>query len=323
MIRMSFESALRHKEENFIKFKQDFGHRYGSQTYHLLDFDRFCLSEFPDYDKLTEEMVMKWAVIKPTENSNGYISRISVVRQFGKYLTMLGEDAFILPDGLKGGNMPLMPYVFTQESLKSFWDYTDSMERYYQSTVRHLVAPVMFGYMYCCGLRPIEAIRLKRSDINLKTGRIFISESKYNRERIIYASDDLMVLTQNYLTQIIPIFPDSEALFVDRKGKPLSQSVHQYLFEHCRDGSGIRATGTRQPNLYSFRHSFATHRIYQWQKEGKDIDSLLPGLSAYMGHSHYSHTLYYLHLLPEIFSDMAGFDFERFSNIIPEVDRHE
>lgn len=107
MIRMSFKSALRHKEEAFIKFKQTFGHRYESQTYHLLDFDRFCLDEFPDSDKLTEEMVMKWAVIKQTENSNGYISRISVVRQFGKYLSMLGEDAFILPDGLKGGDMPL------------------------------------------------------------------------------------------------------------------------------------------------------------------------------------------------------------------------
>ena len=75
MIRMSFESALRHKEEHFIQFKQNFGHRYESQTYHLLDFDRFCLAEFPDSDKLTEEMVMKWAVIKPTENSNGYISK--------------------------------------------------------------------------------------------------------------------------------------------------------------------------------------------------------------------------------------------------------
>ena len=323
MIRMSFESALCHKEEAFIKFKQSFGHRYESQTYHLLDFDRFCLAEFPDSDKLTEEMVMKWAVIKPTENSNGYISRISVVRQFGMYLSMLGEEAFILPDGLKGGDIPLMPYVFTPESLKSFFDYTDSMERYYQSTARHLVAPVMFRYMYCCGLRPIEARRLKRHDVNLKTGRIFISESKYNKERIIYAPGDLIDLTRNYLRQIAHVFPDSEAMFVDRKGNTLSQSVHQYLFAHCRDCSGIKAVGTRQPNLYSFRHSFATHRIYRWHKEGKDIDAFLPGLSAYMGHSHYSHTLCYLHLLPEIFSDMTGFDFERFSNIIPEVDSND
>ena len=47
MIRMKFESALRQKEEAFIKFKKDFGHVYDSQTYHLLDFDRFCLAEYP------------------------------------------------------------------------------------------------------------------------------------------------------------------------------------------------------------------------------------------------------------------------------------
>ena len=41
MIRMKFESSLRHKEEAFIEFKKGFGHVYSSQTYHLLDFDRF------------------------------------------------------------------------------------------------------------------------------------------------------------------------------------------------------------------------------------------------------------------------------------------
>ena len=43
-------------------------------------------------------------------------------------------------------------------------------------------------------------------------------------------------------------------------------------------------------------------------KEGKDISTLLPSLSAYMGHSKYQHTLYYLHFLPEQFSEMSGFD---------------
>lgn len=319
MIKISFGSAFREKEENFINFKQNFGHNYESQTYHLLDFDRFCQDEFPEAEYLTEEVAMKWAVIKPTENSNGYLSRISVVRQFGKYLCMLGEDAFILPDGLRGGDMPLMPYIFTQESLKAFFEFTDSMERYYQSPVRHLVAPVMFRYMYCCGLRPIEARRLKRCDVNVDSGRIFISESKHNKERIVYAPVDLMELTIDYLRRITSVFPDSEAMFVDRKGKSFSQSSHQYLFEVCRDGSGIKAAGTRQPNLYSFRHPFATHRIYKWYKDGKSIDTCLPGLSAYMGHSKYSHTLYYLHFLPELFSDMAGYNFERFSNLIPEV----
>ena len=108
-------------------------------------------------------------------------------------------------------------------------------------------------------------------------------------------------------------------MFIDRKGRHMSRDVHQYLFEHCREGSGIKASGTRNPNLYSFRHSFATHRIYRWRKEGLDIASLLPGLSVYMGHTKYQHTLYYLHFLPELFSSMAGFDYEQFSDILPEV----
>lgn len=319
MIKMKFESGLRQKEEAFIQFKKDFGHAYESQTYHLLEFDRFCLAKYPNAETLTEEMVMKWSVIKSTETSKGYVSRITPLRQFGKYLVMTGEDAFVLPGGLKGGDMPLMPYVFTKESLQSFFNYTDTMERYYQSTVRHLVAPVMFRYMYCCGLRPIEARRLNRDDVNLKTGRVFIGESKYNRERIVYVPDDLLSLTDVYLQKINMVFPDSTALFVDRKGCSVSQEAHQYLFEICRNGSGMKASGTRQPTMYSFRHSFATHRIYLWHKEGKDIGSLLPGLSAYMGHSHLQNTLYYLHFLPELFSDMAGFDFEQLSEIIPEV----
>ena len=273
MIRMKFESALRQKEEAFIKFKKDFGHVYDSQTYHLLDFDRFCLAEYPEEDSLTEDMVMRWSVIKDTETSNGYISRITTVRQFGKYLAMMGEDAFILPEGLKGGDI----------------------------------------------LRPIEARRMDREDVNLKTGRIFVRESKYNKERVIYAPDELLSLTRDYLGKIAAVFPGSAALFVDRKGGRLSKDAHQYLFEHCRAGSGIKESGTKRPNMYSFRHSFATHRIYQWHKDGKYISSLLPGLSAYMGHTRYQHTLYYLHFLPELFSDMAGFDLEQFSEIIPGV----
>ena len=323
MIRMKFESSLRHKEEAFIKFKKDFGHAYNAQTYYLLEFDRFCIAEYPNATTLTEEMVMRWSVIKPTETSNGYVSRITTLRQFGKYLVMTGEKAFILPPGLKGGNMPLTPYIFTQESLNAFFSFTDTMERYYQSPVRHLVAPVIFRYMYCCGLRPAEARRLNREDVDLRTGRVFIRESKYNKERIVYAPEDLLSLTKVYLQQISMAFPNSDALFVDRKGCHLPKDSHQYLFEICRDGSELKASGIKQPNMYSFRHSFATHRIYQWDKEGKNIDSLLPGLSAYMGHSQLQNTLYYLHFLPELFSDMAGFDFEQFSEIIPEVSEDE
>ena len=214
-------------------------------------------------------------------------------------------------------------YIFSEATLRQFLGYTDSMERYYQSKVRHLVAPVMFRFMYCCGLRPCEARNLDRADINFENGRVFIRESKHYKERVVYAPDSLMPIILEYMKDIDCIFPDRQPLFIDRNGIRYSYGAQQYLFEHCRDHSGIKWSGTKAPNLYSFRHTFATHRIYRWFKEGKDLGAYLPKLSAYMGHSHYEHTLYYLHFVPDIFSDMTGFDFERFSYLIPEVAYHE
>lgn len=319
---MNFKSAFKEKEEAFLQFKFDFGHNYEKQKYHLLDFDRFCFERYPNERNLTEEIVMAWAVIKPTETSNGYSNRIVTIRQFGKFLTIKGEDAFILPSGLKGGDMPLMPYVFSKESLKTFFQFTDRIPKAYRSPVRHLVAPVMFRYMYCCGLRPSEARKLTKEDVNLQNGRIFIAESKHYKERIIYADEELMTLTEEYLHRLDLALPDSKVLFPCRKGNQLSYYVQQDMFDFCRDHSEIHAAGTKPPNLYSFRHSFATHRIYTWYKEGRDIGSVLPALSAYMGHTHYQHTLYYLHFLPELFTEMSGFDFEQFSGLLPEVE-HE
>lgn len=154
MIRMTFQSGLKEKEKQFVAFTQQFGHTYEARIYNLLDFDRFCAANYPERDTLDQDIVLKWAVIRPTETANGFAARISAVRQFGKYLAMLGEDAYIIQDGFRGGDMPLMPYIFSEATQRQFLGYTDSMERYYQSTVRHLVTPVMFRFMYCCGLRP-------------------------------------------------------------------------------------------------------------------------------------------------------------------------
>lgn len=58
-------------------------------------------------------------------------------------------------------------------------------------------------------------------------------------------------------------------------------------------------------------------------KDGRDIDTCLPFLSAYMGHAHLSQTAYYIHLVPEIFPTLSGLDWERFSKLIPEVAEDE
>jgi hypothetical protein len=39
-----------------------------------------------------------------------------------------------------------------------------------------------------------------------------------------------------------------------------------------------------------------------------------------MGHAHFEHTAYYIHLVPEYFPQMAQMDFGRFADLLPEVE---
>ena len=68
--------------------------------------------------------------------------------------------------------------------------------------------------------------------------------------------------------------------------------------------AGISGYGEIRPRLYDLRHTFATHRLYQWVKEGKDINACLAYLSEYMGHSNLESTAYYIHLLPTLYTDL-------------------
>ncbi|OBR94137.1 tyrosine recombinase XerC [Clostridium ragsdalei P11] len=314
-----FRSGFSKQLSEFLNFKREFGHPYKNGAYYLMDFDRFCSDKYPNAEILNSDIAMEWSCIRQVENSNGFISRITPLRQFGKYLVQKGINAFILPDGLHGNSMPKIPYVFSDASLQQFFTVVDHMSPYYQSAVRHLVAPVMFRYMYCCGLRPREARCLHKEDVNLKTGRIFIRESKGHKERFIIIPQELIRLTVIYLKEISLFFPESTALFIDRKGRFMTYDTQKYLFSHCRELADIKAAGSKEVNLYSFRHTFATFRIYKWIKEGKDIDTLLPCLSSYMGHEKIENTLYYLHLVPEAFTNMTGINLKQFNYLIPEV----
>ena len=55
-----------------------------------------------------------------------------------------------------------------------------------------------------------------------------------------------------------------------------------------------------QPRIHDLRHTFATHRLIQWYKEGVDVQQMLPILSTYLGHTSIKYTSVYLTMTPEL-----------------------
>jgi integrase len=60
------------------------------------------------------------------------------------------------------------------------------------------------------------------------------------------------------------------------------------------------AKGRIGPRPYDLRHAFAIRRLSQWYKQGVDLQTRLPWLSAYMGHVDIMGTETYLNATPEL-----------------------
>lgn len=319
----TFESCFASRIEALIAQKNALGFSYLESSRILRDFDRFCLANFPQESGLTKEICFAWATRKETECSNTFRNRLMPVRELARYLNRSGETAYVLPPNIARKGTPYAPYIYTEEEILRIWEVLDHLKPRGNYPIRHLVIPAMVKLLYCCGLRPAEARRLSVDDVDLRKGRLNIMESKQHRSRIVMLADDVTEMLSSYDTTVstfmperVPFFPNSEGGYYGKAG--LDKTFRKVLKEANITGSGQRA-----PRLYDFRHTFATHRLYRWVRESKDLDAMLPYLSAYMGHAQLSDTHYYIHLVPGLFEEMSGFDFSSAELLLPEVKESE
>lgn len=313
-----FKSNFKEHIESLLLQKHALGYPYIDSERILKTFDRFCLENFPDETELTKEIGMEWAQIKPTEHANGFRNRLMPVRELAKYMHSIGINAFLIPVDLARKTPRPAVHVYTSEELSAFFSAADSLPCKPNTPARHLIVPVFFRILYCCGLRPGEARNLLVKNISLDTGVIRILESKGHNDRIVILSEELRLLCLKYDEKVGQIFPGRRYFFPSLLDRPYTKPWLKKTFWLLWKRAGITQFSGRTPTPYSFRHTFATNCLYNFVKEGRDVNACLPYLSAYMGHAQLSDTAYYIHLIPEFFPQMA--DMDGFSKLIPEVD---
>ena len=170
----TFKSRFATRIQEFIAQKNALGFGYLESSRLLRDFDRFCLTYFPDADSLTENLCLAWATKKDTEGNNTFRNRMMPVREFARYLNRNGENAYVLPPDIARKDAPYAPYIYTKAEIQAIWNVLDALKPRGGFPVRHFVIPAMVKLLYCCGLRPAEARRLRVGDVNLEKGRLNI-----------------------------------------------------------------------------------------------------------------------------------------------------
>lgn len=319
----TFESLFAERLRGFVQQKNAVGFPYHESSRLLLDFDQFCLDRFPSETVLTKEICLAWAVRKDTEGNNTFRNRLMPVREFARYLNRCGELAFVLTPNFAKKGPRHIPHIYSEEEITALWDVLDHLRPRKGYPIRHFVFPTLIRLLYCCGLRPCEARKLRVADVDLEKGRLDIVESKGHKSRIVMMADDVTEICRRYNETVSKIMPGRELFFPDSNGNIYGKVGLEKTFRIAKAKAGIGTSGEYSPRLYDFRHTFATHRLYQWMHEGKDVTAMLPYLSAYMGHAQLSDTYYYIHLVPGLFETMAGFDYSASEHLLPEVEYDE
>lgn len=303
--------------DEFIKYRGASGFATETAECMLRMFTRYCLQFFPDAQTIDQEMLDSWLQYHPYSN-NYYISFISILRKFTRYIAFLGEDVFIPDDDYCAKYIPFIPYNFQDEELRQLFN---SIDAYVGSTTNkrdkpEQILPVLFRMMYCCGMRPGEPCNLLVEDVNLETGDIYIRNTKKHKDRHIIMSQDLLNLCRKYDALV-----GSRTYFFEFRGQKLNCHWISERFRVCWKRSGLNQD--RIPRPYDLRHAFASRNIMKWVDQKLDVMVLLPFLSSYMGHSTIDSTLYYVHMLPERIRQSAGIDWDQFAQIYGEEALYE
>ena len=254
----TFKSCFASQIEDFIAQKNALGFGYLESSRLLRDFDRFCLTHFPEENTLTKELCLAWATKKDTEGNNTFRNRMMPVREFARYLNRNGEAAYILPPDIARKDAPYAPYIYTEAEIQAIWNVLDALKPRRGFPVRHFVIPAMVKLLYCCGLRPAEVRRLRVRDVDLDKGRLNIMESKQHRSRIVMMADDVVEMLSNCNAVVSAVMPGREPFFPNTEGGYYGKRGLEKTFRQTLRKADIDRTGRRSPRLYDFRHTFAT-----------------------------------------------------------------
>lgn len=315
-----FKSSFKPAITEYLGFRSAMGYSNDHED-QLWHFDRYCREHYPKQTELTKESVRGWFYDEIASGRACLVNKAAAIRLFAKYL---GASAYVLPMSCVPKTPDYLPYILTDNELGALFHAAD-MKINKKDPFFCKTASVLLRLLYSCGLRPNEGRNLKQEHINLETGEIFITKTKNRKERIVVASDDMLLLLKRYHSQRIILGRDNTNFFIHTDTSPITSQQLTVLVKSCWAAANPAVCPGLLPRLrpYDLRHRFASTVLQCWLDEGKNLYAMLPYLRAYMGHEKFSDTAYYIHILPERLMESRGVNWENIDRIGIEVDLWE
>ena len=172
-----------------------------------------------------------------------------------------------------------LPSIKHESKLPVILNRTELKELFKAPTL--LKHSIVLALIYSAGMRGQEAVNLKLSDIDFERRTIHIRQSKYKKDRIVPLSNVMARGLRNYIDAENPhlwLFNGKEP-----DGRYSVRGISWVMRETLK-----KTTITKDVNLHSLRHAYATHLL----EDGLNIVTL----KDLLGHADITTTMIYLHV---------------------------
>lgn len=312
-----FQSVLAPLMDRFLQEKRACGYAYHEPFRVLHRLDDFLVQQGLETLELPRGLARNWLAKKPHESASTQQQRITVFRQFSKFLLTAGCPAYV-PDATVAARKSIfVPRMLTEEELRKFFRAVDTLEPTARSPLRHLIMPEVFRLLYGCGFRVREVLNLRIRDVDLNQGIITVRQGKFRKDRLVPPALSLVNRLRKY-AGYFDSRPPNAVFFPGPNGRPFALRTVYTLFREMLLQCGIPHGGRgKGPRIHDYRHLFAVHTLRRWYRDGENLEAKLPLLATYLGHQHLSGTQHYLHLTAEIFPEITARVEAAFGEVIP------
>ncbi len=157
----------------------------------------------------------------------------------------------------------------------------------------------LLEFMYGTGLRISEVAKLNIIDIDLANGKVFVSEGKGQKDRLVPLGKRATRTLKSYIkhsrSHFLKTAQDKQALFLSLKGNRLRAHNFDYILKKRLKQSAYPTASALSGcgiSPHVIRHSFATHLL----NHGANLKSV----KEILGHKSLQTTVNYTHLSTEI-----------------------
>src|SRR3984893_3968054 len=208
--------------KKFLQKKYACGYSYREATRILRRLDDFVVQEGLATCELPGPIARKWLAKKAHESAQTQRQRITLVRQFSRFLLRLGYSAYEPDSTLAARNRSsCIPRMLSDEELLKFFQAVDALKPTARSPLRHLIMPEVFRLLFGCGFRVGEVLKLRVRDVDLDQGIITVRQGKFRKDRLVPPALPLVNRLHNYAAHFEKRPPDA-IFFPAPSGRPFS-----------------------------------------------------------------------------------------------------